>query len=72
MADVSTQIERETAVARAGSTTRFCFGDDEARLGDDAWYEKNAGNSNQPVGQKKPNDWNIRDMHGSAWEWCHD
>ncbi|MEM7785760.1 MAG: SUMF1/EgtB/PvdO family nonheme iron enzyme, partial [Planctomycetota bacterium] len=28
--------------ARAGSSTRFCFGDDESKLGDYAWYDDNA------------------------------
>ena len=28
---------------RAGSTTTYCFGDDETRLGDYAWYGKNSG-----------------------------
>ncbi len=28
---------------RAGSTTKYCFGDDEARLGDYAWYAANSG-----------------------------
>ena len=28
---------------RAGSTTRFCFGDDETTLGEHAWYHDNSG-----------------------------
>ena len=30
---------------RAGSTTRYCFGDDESRLGEYAWYEANSGDT---------------------------
>ena len=40
---------------RAGSTTRYCFGDDESELGEYAWYEANSGRKTHPVGGKKPN-----------------
>ena len=37
-----TEAEREYA-ARAGTTTRWSFGDDESRVGESAWYLSNAG-----------------------------
>jgi len=37
---------------RAGSSTRYHFGDDAARLGEYAWYDENSGGHTRPVGQK--------------------
>lgn len=58
--------------ARAGTTTRYSFGDDDAKLGDFAWYRDNSGSKTHPVGQKQPNSWGLYDMHGNVYEWVQD
>jgi len=58
--------------ARAGTTTRYSFGDDESDLGDYAWYNKNSAEKTHPVGQRKPNSWGLYDMYGNVWEWVQD
>lgn len=57
---------------RAGTRTRYSFGDDEKKLGDYAWTKVNSGRKTQPVGRKKPNDYGLYDMHGNVQEWCAD
>jgi formylglycine-generating enzyme required for sulfatase activity len=66
-----TEAEWEYA-ARAGSQTRWFFGDDEDELPNYAWYDQNAGGQTQDVGQKQPNAWGLHDTHGNVWEWVED
>ena len=57
---------------RAGSDAAWSFGGDERLLGDYAWYNANSGRRTHPVGEKKPNDFGLYDVHGNVWEWCED
>jgi formylglycine-generating enzyme required for sulfatase activity len=72
--------------ARAGTTTRYSFGNDErdlcayakfadmgSRFGWRGGCRSNiATYGTMPVGSLKPNAWGLFDVHGNAWEWVED
>jgi formylglycine-generating enzyme required for sulfatase activity len=66
-----TEAEWEYA-CRGGNPGRYSFGNDAASLGEYAWFSSNSGRKTQPVRQKRPNGFNLYDMHGNVYEWCWD
>ncbi len=67
--------------ARAGTTTRYWWGDDEDGLSRHAWWDGNADvgrprgthRGTRPVGAAgHANPWGLSDMLGNVWEWCRD
>ena len=69
--------------ARAGTTTKFSWGDDAAAAPAHAWFSGNSGCQNihglscdhgqtHPVGAKPPNAFGLYDMTGNVWQWTED
>jgi formylglycine-generating enzyme required for sulfatase activity len=86
MFNLPSEAEWEYA-CRAGTSTRFSFGDDDSELFEygnfcDAsntsgltWQDKRNNDNydkTAPVGSYRKNAFGLYDMHGNVWEWCED
>jgi formylglycine-generating enzyme required for sulfatase activity len=69
--------------ARAGTTSKFYWGDDDAAAPAHAWFNANSGcekieglfcdyGQTHPVGAKPPNAFGLYDMAGNVWQWTED
>ncbi len=63
-----TEAEWEYA-CRARATGAFSG---TGNLVDMGWYADNSDETTHAVGTKKPNAWELSDMHGNVSEWCFD
>jgi hypothetical protein len=66
-----TEDEWEYA-CRAGTASRFYWGDSADDAVNYAWYSMNSDVYSSPVAQKAPNDFGLYDMAGNVWEFCWD
>jgi formylglycine-generating enzyme required for sulfatase activity len=69
--------------ARAGSTTKFWWGEDDADAAAHAWFNANSGckevtglycggGQTHPVGEKPANAFGLYDVAGNVWQWTED
>ncbi len=57
---------------RAGTNTKYFFGNDARLLGEYAWYYDNSNKTTHQVASRKPNAWGLYDMQGNLSEWVED
>ena len=58
--------------ARAGTQTRYYFGDDTFALDKHAWFFDNSSSTTHLVASKLPNAFGLHDVHGNVSEWVND
>jgi len=67
-----TEAEWEYA-CRAGTSTRWSFGDSDGQLGEYAWFSGNSRPlATRDTGSKLENPWRVHDLHGNVAEWVQD
>ena len=58
--------------ARAGTTTRFWWGDNDDGAAAYAWYKDNSDGKTHAVGLKPANPFGLYDIVGNIWQWTQD
>ena len=58
--------------ARAGTATKFWWGEDEGGADSHAWYKGNANGQTHPLGLKAANPFGLFDTVGNVWQWTED
>ena len=66
-----TEAEWEYA-SRAGSSSRWSFGDNWITFDEFAWTSMNSKFKTHPVATRKSNAFGLFDMYGNVWEWTQD
>jgi len=66
-----TEAEWEYA-CRAGTTTRWFFGDNETNLAQHAWFGSSAGGRTHRAEGLLANPFGLYELYGNVWEWCSD
>ncbi len=59
-------------VCRAGTDSKWSFGDNKFELKNYAWFNDISKSKTQLINQKQENPWGLYDTHGNVWEWCLD
>jgi len=59
-------------VSKAGTTSRWSFGNKDSELDAHGWHAGNSGATTREVGSKKANPWGFYDMHGLVHEMTND